>query len=329
MDIHPEIIDKNEKEETNLKSPINSVRITKEQIKIISDSKFASRNINLPKIEYPGILEITVISSQSMRFGTKIKIDKMGLMEKSLRNIKSNIIYFGYIDDLNLNKDDNENSIDYLLPQKKFENEDNEDIKFSGRFFRIYFNAKNLHYYLRDLGNCLGTYVKIKEPTILKNDDMINIGDTYLIFKFETSLKKENFENKENDIENNNIKDLLINDIINIHVAELNHNKESQSRNFKFDSSKKIIRIGRKKNNNDIELKDSLVSKINCNIQYNGINGWLIDDGNEIITHFGESKNTHSTNGTWILAIDDFRIYENMVFKCNFNIFKCHFIKQN
>ena len=118
MDIHPEIIDKNEKEETNLKSPINSVRITKEQINIISDSKFASRNINLPKIEYPGILEITVISSQSMRFGTKIKIDKMGLMEKSLRNIKSNIIYFGYIDDLNLNKDNNENSIDYLLPQK-------------------------------------------------------------------------------------------------------------------------------------------------------------------------------------------------------------------
>ena len=328
MDIHPEIIDKNEKEETNLKSPINSVRITKEQINIISDSKFASRNINLPKIEYPGILEITVISSQSMRFGTKIKIDKMGLMEKSLRNIKSNIIYFGNIEDLNLNNNDNENSIDYLLPQKKFENEDNEDIKFSGRFFRIYFNTKNLHYYLRDLGNCLGTYVKIKEPTILKNDDMINIGDTYLIFKFETSLKKQNFENKVNN-NDNSFKDLLINDIINIHVAELNHNKESQSRNFKFDSSKKIIRIGRKKNNNDIELKDSLVSKINCNIQYNGFNGWLINDGNEIINHIGEIKNTQSTNGTWILAIDDFRIYENMVFKCNFNIFKCHFIKQN
>ena len=119
---------------------------------------------------------------------------------------------------------------------------------------------------------------------------MINIGDTYLIFKFETSLKKENFENKENDIENNNIKDLLINDIINIHVAELNHNKETQSRNFQFDSNKKIIRIGRKKNNNDIELKDSLVSKINCNIQYNGINGWFINDGDETITHIGESK---------------------------------------
>ena len=118
MEIHPEIIEKNEKEETNLKSPINSIRITKEQINIISDSKFASRNINLPNIEYPGILQITVISSQSMIVGTKIKIDKMGLIEKSLRNIKSNIIYFGNIEDLNLNNNDNENSIDYLLPQK-------------------------------------------------------------------------------------------------------------------------------------------------------------------------------------------------------------------
>ena len=314
MEIYPK---KNEdstiKVEKYFKSQSNTIPITNEKITIISDTKFLSRNINFPKIEYPGILEITVIGSQSMSFGTKIKIDKMGLMEKSLRNIKSNITYFGFIEDLNLNNENNENSIDYLIPQKKFEDEENDNLKFIGRFFRIYFNTKNLNYYLRDLGNCLGTYVKVKESIILKNEDMINVGDTFLIFHFENDKSKNNSNN----------------DIINIQITELNKNNESQNREFSFNSSKKIIRIGRKKYNNDIELNDHLVSKVNCNIQYDEKNGWKIKDGNEIISENGESKITNSTNGTWILAIDDFLIYENMIFKSNLNLFRCNFIKQN
>ena len=314
MEIYPK---KNEdstiKVEKYFKSQSNTIPITNEKITIISDTKFLSRNINFPKIEYPGILEITVIGSQSMSFGTKIKIDKMGLMEKSLRNIKSNITYFGFIEDLNLNNEKNDNSIDYLIPQKKFEDEENDNLKFIGRFFRIYFNTKNLNYYLRDLGNCLGTYVKVKESIILKNEDMINVGDTFLIFHFENDKSKNNSNN----------------DIINIQIAELNKNNESQNREFSFNSSKKIIRIGRKKYNNDIELDDHLVSKVNCNIQYDEKNGWKIKDGNEIISENGESKITNSTNGTWILAIDDFLIYENMIFKSNLNLFRCNFIKQN
>ena len=314
MEIYPK---KNEdstiKVEKYFKSQSNTIPIINEKITIISDTKFLSRNINFPKIEYPGILEITVIGSQSMSFGTKIKIDKMGLMEKSLRNIKSNITYFGFIEDLNLNNEKNDNSIDYLIPQKKFEDEENDNLKFIGRFFRIYFNTKNLNYYLRDLGNCLGTYVKVKESIILKNEDMINVGDTFLIFHFENDKSKNNSNN----------------DIINIQITELNKNNESQNREFSFNSSKKIIRIGRKKYNNDIELNDHLVSKVNCNIQYDEKNGWKIKDGNEIISENGESKITNSTNGTWILAIDDFLIYENMIFKSNLNLFRCNFIKQN
>ena len=314
MEIYPKQNDKSTiTVEKYFKSQVNTIPVTNEKINITSDSKFLSRNINFPIIEYPGILEITVIGSQSMSFGTKIKIDKMGLIGKSLRNIKSNITYFGFIEDLNLNNENNENSIDYLIPQKKFEDEENDNVKFIGRFFRIYFNNKNFNYYLRDLGNCLGTYVKIKESILLKNEDMINVGDTYLIFNFENDNSKNNTNN----------------DIINIQIAELNKNNENQNRKFSFNSSKKIIRIGRKKHNNDIELDDHLVSKVNCNIQYDENNGWKINDGNEIISETGESKITHSTNGTWILAIDDFVIYENMIFKSNLNLFKCNFIKQN
>ena len=314
MEIYPKQNDKSTiTVEKYFKSQVNTIPVTNEKINITSDSKFLSRNINFPIIEYPGILEITVIGSQSMSFGTKIKIDKMGLIGKSLRNIKSNITYFGFIEDLNLNNEKNDNSIDYLIPQKKFEDEENDNVKFIGRFFRIYFNNKNFNYYLRDLGNCLGTYVKIKESILLKNEDMINVGDTYLIFNFENDKSKNNTNN----------------DIINIQIAELNKNNESQNREFSFNSSKKIIRIGRKKYNNDIELNDHLVSKVNCNIQYDEKNGWKIKDGNEIITETGENKITNSTNGTWILAIDDFLIYDNMIFKSNLNLFRCNFIKQN
>ena len=147
MEIYPKQNDKSTiTVEKYFKSQVNTIPVTNEKINITSDSKFLSRNINFPIIEYPGILEITVIGSQSMSFGTKIKIDKMGLIGKSLRNIKSNITYFGFIEDLNLNNENNENSIDYLIPQKKFEDEENDNVKFIGRFFRIYFNNKNFNY---------------------------------------------------------------------------------------------------------------------------------------------------------------------------------------
>ena len=291
------------------KTPTNTIPVTNETINL--EPKFISRDNDFLLNDCPGILEITVIGSQSMSFGTKIKINKNGLMEKSLRNINSNITYFGFIDDIN--NQNNENSIDYLIPQKKFEDENNDNLKFSGRFFRIFYNNKNLNYYLRDLGNCIGTYVKIFEPIILKNNDMINIGDTYLIFNFEDS---------------NNENEIIKNDIINIKLSELNKNKESQNRSFSYNSNKKIIRIGRKKHNNDIELEDSLVSKVNSNIQYYENEGWKIKDGNEIISPTGQNKIIHSTNGTWILAIDDFIIHENMIFKSNFNLFKCNFIQE-
>ena len=78
---------------------------------------------------------------------------------------------------------------------------------------------------------------------------------------------------------------------------------------------------------NDIELDDVLSSKINCVIRYNNIKGWMIKDGSETILKNGEIMRNYSKNGTWILASDNIKITDNMIFKSNFNIFKCNFIK--
>jgi hypothetical protein len=50
-----------------------------------------------------------------------------------------------------------------------------------GRHFQIGFNPEFLKYYLKDLGNGFGTFVKIQSETILRDNSLINIGDSYIV----------------------------------------------------------------------------------------------------------------------------------------------------
>jgi hypothetical protein len=38
-----------------------------------------------------------------------------------------------------------------------------------------------MKYYLKDLGNGFGTFVKIQSETLLRDNSLINIGDSYLV----------------------------------------------------------------------------------------------------------------------------------------------------
>lgn len=38
-----------------------------------------------------------------------------------------------------------------------------------------------MKYYLKDLGNGFGTFIKIQSETILKDNSLINLGDSYLV----------------------------------------------------------------------------------------------------------------------------------------------------
>ena len=53
----------------------------------------------------------------------------------------------------------------------------------------------------------------------------------------------------------------------------------------------------------------------------------MIKDGSDTILKTGEIMRNFSKNGTWVLASDNIKITNNMIFKSNFNIFKCNLIQ--
>jgi len=255
------------------------------------------------------------LKSFSLSIGTKIKIDQFGLIEGSLRNRKDGITYFGYngvstsnniyninnINNIN-NEIEEENSLDYVLPIKHCDN--------PGRFFKIQYIKKLNEYILKHLEKGFGTFIKIEDSMYLRNKSIINIGDVYLAIFF---CEK-----------NPDIKDIYgFNCDLKIKVYN-NNNKEY----FFEKENEKDIKIGRGNFGNDIELNDNLISKINCVIRYNNIKGWMIKDGSDSILKNGEIKRNFSKNGTWILINDNIKITDNMIFKSNFNIFKCNFIPE-
>ena len=286
----------------------------------INENHINNNNNNLENSS-PIKLELTIITSQSNSNGTKLIITKDGLKENSLRNIKDGIVYFGYVDDIENNNENADTAIDYLLPQKKYLN--NSDINldsYTGRYFQISYNPLNNNYFLRDLGNGLGTFIKITDKLYLKDNILINIGDSYFVINFNPSVENTDtnvfstIESKYQGID----KELIIK------IFTKNESKEI-IRNFS--PSEKSIKIGRKNNKNDIdiELDDKLVSKINSVIKYEDL-GWVIYDGYEVNEN-GQIKKKESTNGTWVLAVEDTLIYDGMIFKANFNLFCCNIFK--
>ena len=294
------------------------------EIKNQSDVASSNLNVDLVKSSRPrdstipeDILQITIVNSQTLSTGTKLKINSDGLTKGSQRNANDGITYFGYTEG-------NDKTVDYLLPPKFTQGgfKSSEDDKCIGRYFQISYNTITKGYYLRDLGNGLGTFIKIKDSMSLKDNSLINIGDSYLVITFDPPIEKTE-GNDEGTIESRyqGIGRRLI-------VTLYDEKKENQKKSYSFVPSGKIIRIGRRKHGNDIELEDSLVSKVNSNIQYHDKEGWIIRDGNEIRTPTGELQQLPSTNGTWFLAIEDYKIYEGLIFKGHFNLFCCNFIKQ-
>lgn len=251
------------------------------------------------------------MNSSTLPYGTKIQIGVNGLIKDSLRKSKDGITYFGFTDDLDNNNLDPKNAIDFLLPQKHNEK--------CGRYFQIMYNENMCQYLLKDLGNGLGAFVKVKDFFIISNNSMVNIGDSYLVFYF-GEVFDSNYTNKESCSTIGGLGHKL-------KVKLFDKNRKDEFKEFEFGEQSHFIRVGRKKHGNDIELEDPLVSKVNSIIKYNNKFGWIIQDGSETVTTNGEIKITESTNGTWFLAMEHTPIYDGLIFKINFTLFNCRFIK--
>jgi hypothetical protein len=67
-------------------------------------------------------------------------------------------------------------------------------------FFKIYYNNDRKLYYLLDMGVGYGTFYKIEEETVIKENSIFNIGESYLVFSFNKKDFEDNQEINEEDL---------------------------------------------------------------------------------------------------------------------------------
>ena len=94
---------------------------------------------------------------------------------------------------------------------------------------------------------------------------------------------------------------------------------EEQRRKITFDSkNKKIVRIGRLKNNEtDFSFADEDVSRKQCILTFED-NNWYINDGD------GENE---SSNGTWFYPEKYFTITDGLIIRMGTTSFECKFMQ--
>ena len=144
------------------------------------------------------------------------------------------------------------------------------------------------------MGVGYGTFYKIEEETIIKENSIINIGESYLVFSFNKKNLEDNQDIKEDDL------------FLKI------YSNEGEYSPMIMQSNDKIYKLGRTEKC-DVVIRDKMLSRVHCILYYLD-NNWYIKDGND--------KGNESTNGTWLYALEDIEIKEGMKFKSN----SCNFI---
>ena len=213
---------------------------------------------------------------------------------------------------INTNQNINLN-ISNILENKKY-----------GCYFYIYFNPDYMKYYVKDCGMAYGTFINIQNEIILKDNYIINIGDTFI----EISIGMENkafLNERKNDFESKkkimSISDPEYNNNLNLKIIS----KDKIYDPVNFLPTKSKIKIGRGLNC-EIVIDDILLSRIHCTIEYKNNIGWIIRDGYRNKENIEESMDIKaSTNGTWLYVFEDTPIYEGMILRSDNNLFRCKF----
>ena len=247
-------------------------------------------------------LNIEILNSYIIPRGFIIQIDPLGMISNSLRNVRDGTVYFGFFspeDENSKDENNNNNQIDFLIKPK----DGNYESRFVGKHFQIKFNPNDLKYYIKDLGFGYGTFAKLMKETLIKDNYLINIGNSYIVCSY-------GIDDKEKDDDKN---------ILNIKIFD---NTKRNPFFCKPKENKKYL-IGRDVKC-DIIIDDSLLSRIHCTIYYdNEKEMWFIHDGTMKKNKEGEFK--YSTNGTWLFLIDDTLIENDMIFKANQNLYQCKY----
>lgn len=127
-------------------------------------------------------IELTILSSASLAKESIIQINALGLMNgQSLRSAQDGYTFFGC--KKNIKEMDAQSNVrkevvnDFVIQNK---NEETAE-KHRGRHFQIFFDIPSSQYLIKDLGVGYGVFVKINAPVVLKDNHLVNIGESYLV----------------------------------------------------------------------------------------------------------------------------------------------------
>ena len=129
-----------------------------------------------------------MINSTALAKGDVIRINAQGA-EKSLRGKKDGITYFGCKKKslpVNDNIESKEIINDILLKNKDADT----NSRHRGRHFQIEYSPETNNYKIRDLGIGFGAFTKIDQPILLKDNNLLSMGSSFLIVNFNDDGKE-------------------------------------------------------------------------------------------------------------------------------------------
>ena len=187
------------------------------------------------------ILELEILSSISSQKGEKIKINSLGMIEKSKRKANDGNTFFGFLGEDNTNYENKSNNIneeiDFVIRPKEISN----DKKNIGRYFRIRYDLN-------------------------ANGYLINMGVSYIVCSF--------------GLDEINLSETSIIDADKILIIKVYSEVQNGELHFFNPQQFKKIYIGRDPYCNII-VDDTLLSRFHCTIEYKEgkDEGWYISDG--------------------------------------------------
>ena len=151
-------------------------------------------------------------------------------------------------------------------------------------------------YYIRDSDNTNGTFLKIDETVSLKDNHLIQIGESFLVV--------------------NMLKTRLL---PRLRLKLFGGPCTGEVYNFDaYECTTRIVTIGRA-SDCDVRIEDTLLSKLQASIFFDESKGWVIVDGDL-------TKHKMSTNGTWLFLNEKYKMTNDMIFKSNQTLFKVNVI---
>lgn len=143
---------------------------------------------------------------------------------------------------------------------------------------------------MKDLGIGFGVFTESVGPVILKDNQLINMGESYIV----TNLVE--IENADNE------------SFVQLKLKVFSVNKADTPDLYSCSNKNQLMVIGRSPNC-DIRIEDELLSKMQSTIYFDqNAEAWVIEDGYQ-----GKS----STNGTWLYLNEEVKIRSGMLFKSN------------